>query len=96
MMRGQNIVCFAKEWREDPTSNNHIMRVLARTNRVLWIISISMRTPSVASWRDLKKIAVKLGRFARGVEHVDESPCGCSRRSSCRCRTVGLRRSPTG
>jgi Glycosyl transferases group 1 len=73
MMRGQNIVCFAKEWREDPTSNNHIMRVLARTNRVLWIISISMRTPSVASWRDLKKIAVKLGRFARGVEHVDES-----------------------
>jgi glycosyltransferase involved in cell wall biosynthesis len=73
MMHGQNIVCFAKDWREDPTSNNHIMRVLARTNRVLWINSISTRTPSVKSGRDLKKIAAKLGQFARGVEQVEES-----------------------
>ena len=32
MMQDQNIVCFAKDWFEDPTSNNHVMRVLARTN----------------------------------------------------------------
>src|SRR5262245_60971538 len=72
MMRGQSIVCFAKDWKEDPTSNNHIMRMLSRDNRVLWINSISTRTPSVTSGRDIKKIAAKLGQFARGLEQVDD------------------------
>src|SRR5262245_36243386 len=72
-MRGQNIVCFAKDWSEDPTSNNHIMRMLARDNRVLWINSVSTRTPSVTSGRDLAKIARKLRQFARGLERVDDS-----------------------
>ena len=35
-MTGQNIVCFAKDWEENPTSNNHVMRHLAAAgNRVL-------------------------------------------------------------
>jgi glycosyltransferase involved in cell wall biosynthesis len=73
MMQGQNIVCFAKDWSEDPTSNNHIMQMLARDNRVLWINSISTRTPKMTSGRDLKKIAAKLGQFARGVDQVGDT-----------------------
>lgn len=73
MMQGQSIVCFAKDWREDPTSNNHIMKELARHNKVLWINSISTRRPSVTSARDLKKMASKLGQFLRGLEHVDDN-----------------------
>ena len=29
-MRGEFIVCFAKDWQEHPTSNNHVMRMLAK------------------------------------------------------------------
>src|SRR5437764_14788230 len=48
-MVGQNIVCFAKDWDEDPTSNNHIMRLLGRDNRVLWLNSIATRKPNFRS-----------------------------------------------
>jgi glycosyltransferase involved in cell wall biosynthesis len=65
-MNAQNIVCFAKDWTEDPTSNNHVMRLLARDNRVLWLNSISTRTPNFSSGRDLGKIARKLASFTKG------------------------------
>lgn len=73
MMTGQNIICFAKDWREDPTSNNHVMKLLARDNRVLWINSIATRTPSVTSGRDLSKMVAKLGRFFKGVDQVEDN-----------------------
>ena len=71
-MTGQAIICFAKDWDEDPTSNNHVMAELAKGNRVLWLNSVSTRTPNVASARDLKKIARKLASFARGARRVPE------------------------
>jgi hypothetical protein len=45
-MTGADIVCFAKDWDDHPTSNNHVMRRLARRNRVLWVSSIGMRRPT--------------------------------------------------
>jgi glycosyltransferase involved in cell wall biosynthesis len=70
-MQDQNIVCFAKDWFEDPTSNNHVMRTLARTNQVLWLNSIATRRPDFTSRGDLGKIVKKLQSFARGPERVD-------------------------
>lgn len=69
----KNIICFAKDWNEDPTSNHHVMIELARTHRVLWINSVATRTPNLASGRDLKKIARKLGAFARGPEKIHDN-----------------------
>ncbi len=69
-MTGENIICFAKEWTEDPTSNNHVMQLLARNNRVVWLNSIAMRQPDFTSGRDLGKILRKLGRFVRGPQLV--------------------------
>src|SRR5438552_10679474 len=69
---GENILCFAKDWSEDPTSNNHVMRELARGNRVLWMNSISTRTPSLANGRDLKKLALKVAGFLQGAKQVSE------------------------
>ncbi len=71
VLEGQNIICFAKDWSEDPTSNNHVMKMLARKNRVLWLNSISMRTPNLASRRDLGKILRKLRSFAQGPAEVE-------------------------
>ncbi len=73
MMINQNIVCFAKDWSEDPTSNNHVMRVLAKHNRVLWLNSIAMRKPSLSSGRDIKKIFTKLSSLRQGAKQVSEN-----------------------
>ena len=59
-LQGANIVCFAKDWTLDPTSNHHVMIELAKHNRVLWLNSIGMRAPSFTSGRDLSKIWRKL------------------------------------
>src|SRR3954449_12738619 len=69
-MIGQNIICFAKDWSEDPTSNNHVMAELAKTNRVLWLNSIATRAPSLTSGRDWRKIAAKLASFGQGARRV--------------------------
>lgn len=72
-MKGENIICFAKDWSEDPTSNNHVMQCLAKHNKVLWLNSIALRTPNFANKRDLKKIAKKLKDFFRGYQQVEEN-----------------------
>ena len=70
-MSGEHIVCFAKDWDDHPTSNNHVMRLLARGNRILWVSSIGMRRPR-ASARDLRRIVRKLAASARGPRHVQD------------------------
>jgi len=64
-MTGQDIVCFARDWDDHPTSNNHVMRRLARDNRVLWISSIGMRAPR-AGTRDGARIVRKIRAFLDG------------------------------
>jgi glycosyltransferase involved in cell wall biosynthesis len=65
------IVAFAKDWHEDPTSNHHVLRELAKTRRVLWLNSLATRTPSLTSGRDLGKIRRKLVEFTRGPVNVE-------------------------
>lgn len=73
VMSGQSIVCFAKDWSEDPTCNNHIMIELAKNNRVLWLNSVSTRAPNLASGRDIKKIFSKIASFFKGAEQVQNN-----------------------
>ncbi len=72
-MIGQNIICFAKDFDEDPTSNHHIMRLLSENNRVLWLNSIATRTPNFSSGRDLGKIFKKLKSFFKGPRKISDS-----------------------
>jgi len=68
VIEGLSIVCFAHDWGGDPTSKTHIMRLLARRNRVLWVNSIAMRRPS-ASRSDARRLVDKLRRsFAGCIE----------------------------
>ena len=64
------IVCFAKDWSEDPTSNNHVMRLLARKTPVLWLNSIATRVPSLGDKGDVEKIVRKLRSFTEGAREV--------------------------
>jgi glycosyltransferase involved in cell wall biosynthesis len=72
-MPRENIVCFAKDWNEDPTSCNHVMRALSRDNRVLWLNSVCARRPAFRSGRDLLKIARKLAGFFKGPREVERN-----------------------
>lgn len=48
LLRGRDILCFSHDWSGDPLSKTHLMRVLARDNRILWVNSIGYRTPTVS------------------------------------------------
>jgi glycosyltransferase involved in cell wall biosynthesis len=65
------IIAFAKDWNEEPTSNHHVLRGLARSHRVLWLNSVATRTPKLASGRDMRKIVQKLAAFSSGPVNVE-------------------------
>ncbi len=65
------IIAFAKDWHEDPTSNHHVLRELAKTRKVLWLNSIATRKPRLSSTRDIGKIARKVREFTRGPVNVE-------------------------
>ena len=70
VLEGASIICFGHDWGGDPTSKTHIMRILSKKNRVLWINSIAMRRPT-SSRRDLRRIVDKVGRTLAGCVEVE-------------------------
>jgi hypothetical protein len=65
-LSGRDIVCFSNDWDGDPLSKTHLMRLLARENRVLWVNSLGNRAPT-ASARDAQRVVKKLRDAARGL-----------------------------
>jgi len=49
VLRGRDILCFSHDWTGDPLSKTHLMRVLAKDNRILWINAIANRMPTTSS-----------------------------------------------
>ncbi len=70
MLRGRDLICFSNDWDGDPLSKTHLMRLLARDNRVLWVNSIGYRTPTMSS-RDLGRVWKKLRKFFTPVREVE-------------------------
>lgn len=71
-LRGRDIVCFSNDWGGDPLSKTHVMRILARDARVLWVNSLGNRAPR-ASRADAARIAGKLRGALRGVVEVERN-----------------------
>ncbi|MGC3996081.1 MAG: polysaccharide deacetylase family protein [Anaeromyxobacter sp.] len=65
-LTGRDIVCFSNDWDGDPLSKTHVMRILARENRVLWVNSIGNRSPR-ATAADARRAWKKLRDVARGL-----------------------------
>lgn len=63
------IVCIASDYDFDPTGKHHIMRELARSNRVLWVNYHGSRRPR-ATGSDAGKALRTLFRAARGASAV--------------------------
>lgn len=70
MIEGQSIICISQDWEGDPTSKKHIMRILSKHNRVLWVNSIGMRRPTAAAG-DVRRLVAKLQRILSGVRQVE-------------------------
>jgi glycosyltransferase involved in cell wall biosynthesis len=69
-LRGRDILCFSHDWTGDPLSKTHLMRVLSRDNRILWINAIANRMPTASS-KDLSRIYKKLKSFTEPVREVE-------------------------
>lgn len=70
MLHGKDILCFSHDWTGDPLSKTHLMRVLSKDNRILWINAIANRMPTASS-KDVKRIFSKLKRFTEPVKEVE-------------------------
>ena len=71
-LRGRDIVCFSHDWTGDPLSKTHLMRVLSRENRILWVNSLANRMPTASS-KDLSRIYKKLKSFTEPVREVEKN-----------------------
>jgi glycosyltransferase involved in cell wall biosynthesis len=69
-LRGRDILCFSHDWSGDPLSKTHLMRVLARDNRILWVNSIGNRTPT-ASKADIGRAFKKLRSFIEPIREPE-------------------------
>lgn len=63
-------MCFSHDWTGDPLSKTHLMRVLSKENRILWINAIANRMPTTST-KDIKRIFSKLKRFTEPVKEVE-------------------------
>lgn len=69
-LRGRDIVCFSHDWTGDPLSKTHLMRVLSRENRILWINALPNRMPTTSP-KDMSRIFSKLRSFAEPIREVE-------------------------
>jgi glycosyltransferase involved in cell wall biosynthesis len=70
ILEGRDIVCFSHDWTGDPLSKTHLMRLLARKNRILWVNSIGYRTPK-ATKADVTRAFAKLLAFTRPLSEAE-------------------------
>src|SRR3954468_198889 len=69
-LHGRDLLCFSHDWSGDPLSKTHLMRLLARRNRVLWVNSIGYRAPSVSK-HDFRRAWNKLAAASRPMKEVE-------------------------
>ncbi len=72
-LEGADIICIASaNWDAQLwTNSQHLMSRLARKNRVLFVESLGLRTPS-ARWHDIHRIAGRLINWSRGVQRKQD------------------------
>jgi glycosyltransferase involved in cell wall biosynthesis len=71
-LRGRDIICFSHDWRGDPLSKTHLMRLLAKRNRVLWVNSVGYRSPGM-SGPDIKRSLGKLVAAASPIMEAEHN-----------------------
>src|SRR3954465_13470758 len=71
-LRGRDLLWSSHDWTGDPLSKTHLMRLLARDNRVLWVNSIGYRAPA-ATAADLGRAWRKLAAATRPLAEAEHN-----------------------
>ncbi len=70
MLKGENIICFSSvDWGHVPTTKKHIMPILARGNRVLFVETYGSRGPSLSRVHTAR-ILRRLWNWVRGLKRL--------------------------
>jgi len=59
MLKGRDIIFFSDDWGRYPSTTQHIAKILANQNRILWIGSLGLRKPKL-NFKDIHRIFEKL------------------------------------
>lgn len=66
MIQNRNIIVFSDDWGRNPSTLQHIGKILAKSNRIIWVGSLGLRQPKF-SLSDFKRIIEKFRQiFLRG------------------------------
>jgi glycosyltransferase involved in cell wall biosynthesis len=71
-LHNRDILCFSHDWTGATLSKTHLMRLLSRRNRVLWVNSIGYRRPT-ATGSDLRRIFDKLSAAVQPITEVEKN-----------------------
>lgn len=71
-LKNRDMLCFSHDWSGDPLSKTHLMRLLARENRILWVNSVGYRAPSLTG-HDAKRLFSKVAAMAKPVRQVEKN-----------------------
>lgn len=69
-LKNRDMLCFSHDWTGDPLSKTHLMRLLSKDNRVLWINSIGYRNPT-ASKADVSRAFHKLAAATAPIQNPE-------------------------
>jgi glycosyltransferase involved in cell wall biosynthesis len=72
VLRGRDMLCFSHDFTGDPLSKTHLMRLLSRHNRILWVNSIGYRAPT-ASARDFRRAIEKVKAAAQPITEPERN-----------------------
>jgi glycosyltransferase involved in cell wall biosynthesis len=64
MISGRDIIIFGDDWGHYVSTIQHIGKILAEQNRIIWVGSIGLRRPEVSLY-DIKRVATKVMKMSR-------------------------------
>lgn len=70
MIENRDIIVFCGDWNKFPSNVQHIVEILARRNRVLWVSGVGLRKPRL-QLNDLKRIFEKTRKIV--TQHLPSS-----------------------
>jgi glycosyltransferase involved in cell wall biosynthesis len=71
MIKDRNILAFGDDWGRNPSTIQHIVKVFARQNRIIWVGSLGLRKPSFR-FQDVIRIVEKISVILKPSDRTDK------------------------
>lgn len=71
VLENRNIIVFADDWGRHPSTMQHLGKVLAKNNRLMWVGSLALRKPTF-NFHDFNRLFEKLKKIFISLPYVGE------------------------